>query len=105
MGLFSFFARNGHVNGASIHNRSTAAPTPNIPEEVFIAKESPLPPKPESTGSEKAESGISVLFAFLERNHEAKGYDDALVNPDNRHLEHHLEALQNELERTIRKVK
>jgi len=55
--------------------------------------------------AEETPIGINVLFAFLERNHEAKGYDDALINADATHLNENTEALRNELERTIRRVK
>lgn len=50
-------------------------------------------------------TGINVLFEFLERNHEGKGYDDALINADATHLDQNTEALKNELARTIRRVK
>ena len=55
--------------------------------------------------SSSSEHGINLLFQFLEKNYEKKGYDDALMNPDNTHLEQNIAALKNELERTIRKVK
>jgi len=49
--------------------------------------------------------GGDAWFQFLEKNYEKKGYDDALINPDNTHLEQNIAALKNELQRTIRKVK
>ncbi len=51
------------------------------------------------------ENNIELLFDFLDKNHEQKGYDDSLMNPDVKHLEQNLEALRNQLERTIRRVK
>jgi hypothetical protein len=53
----------------------------------------------------RSDYNIAVLYAFLDRNHEAKGYDDALLNPDSIHLTQNLDALKNELTRTINKVK
>ncbi|MBB1286928.1 hypothetical protein HRH25_21275 [Flavisolibacter sp. BT320] len=106
MGLFSFFNRkNGHANGTDVLNPSTAQPLPEIPEGVFIEKDKPADTRQDEKNGTAAENGINVLFQFLERNHEGKGYDDALVNPDTTHLEQNIEALKNDLERTIRKVK
>lgn len=102
MGLFSrFFNRsNGHANGVDNSSQQTAQKGPEITEETFIVKE-----KPAENRIAQEEVGINLLFQFLERNHEAKGYDDALINPDTTHLEQNIEALKNDLERTIRKVK
>ena len=92
MGLFDFFNRK---NGKS-----------QIPEDVFIEKDKPSDDASvESNGVLSGQNGINLLFQFLEKNYEAKGYDDALINPDITHLEQNKEALQNDLERTIRKVK
>ena len=105
MGLFSFLRKksgstaledaaglNGHApaigsNGVSHgeHNLTGKADEKNVGEKEAV--------------------GINVLFAFLERNHEGRGYDDALVNPDQTHLAQNIESLKNELERTIRRVK
>lgn len=46
-----------------------------------------------------------MLYEFLDKNYESKGYNDALVNPDTTHLDQNVIALKNDLERAIRKVK
>ena len=92
MGLFSFFNRK---NGKQ-----------EIPGEVFIEKDNPSKMVPnENSGDTSGQNGINLLFHFLEKNYESKGYDDALINPDVTHLDQNIEALRNDLERTIRKVK
>lgn len=92
MGLFDFFNRKNGTSG--------------IPEDVFIEKDkSSDDVTAESNGVPSAQNGINLLFQFLEKNYEGKGYDDALINPDITHLEQNKEALKNDLERTIRKVK
>lgn len=89
MGLFSFF------------NRKVS-----IPENVFLEKDKPENnPNDERNNTVLGENGINLMFQFLEKNHEGKGYDDALINPDNTHLQQNIEALKNDLERTIRKLK
>lgn len=75
----------------------------DIPEDVFIEKETPV--NGGSNTAPSVQNNIEMLFDFLDRNHEAKGYDDALINPDIKHLEQNIEALKNQLERTIRRVK
>jgi len=103
MGLFSFFNRkNGnavHLNGAdSAHKISENA------QGVFVETDKGLNAD-SAENNHSSEHGINLLFHFLEKNYEKKGYDDALMNPDNTHLEQNIAALKNELERTIRKVK
>lgn len=105
MGLFNFNRRNGHANGTPVYDRAEAE-RPEIPEALFIEKEqAPVQAAEERPPAPAPDNTIDVLFRFLDRNHEARGYDDALVNPDTSHLVHNVEALKNELERTIRKVK
>jgi hypothetical protein len=105
MGLFNFFNRkNGvpdHLNGAD-----SAQKLSDTPQGVFVEKDKQLNSgSAENHSSSSSEHGINLLFQFLEKNYEKKGYDDALMNPDNTHLEQNIAALKNELERTIRKVK
>lgn len=105
MGLFNWFnrKRNNGVNGSGV-NGVYSDNLPDIPEGVFVERERNDNDKGSVNGSQ-TENGISLLFQFLERNYESKGYDDALVNPDLTHLQHNTEALKSELDRTIRKVK
>lgn len=106
MGLFNFFNKsNGQTNGHDYAGPSIATAAPEIPENVFIEKENKSEDNPKEKAQNSSENGINLLFQFLDRNHEAKGYDDALVNPDGHDLAQNIEALENELIRTIRKVK
>lgn len=107
MGLFSFFSRKNGTNGLDISHATTTHPKqPDIPENIFIEKDATQKETADDKlSSTSNEHGINVLFLFLEKNHEGKGYDDALINPDNTHLEQNVEALKNELERTIKKQK
>jgi hypothetical protein len=101
MGLFSFFNQKGNPN-LSPPNTTL----PEIPENVFSENEKQeTNSSTDNAGSPKSQNGINLLFQFLERNHESKGYDDALVNPDHTHLNENVKALKNDLERTLRKVK
>lgn len=105
MGLFNFF--NGKQNSNNNNTQENLTnPLVEIPENIFLEKEKQTT---EATQDERTTSntdnGISVLFAFIEKNYEGKGYDDALINPDNTHLAQNIEALKNDLERTIRKIK
>lgn len=107
MGLFSFFNRkNDNSNGVDNIHTTIQQNLPEIPENIFLEKDkSQNNSNDERNNIVPTENGINLLFQFLEKNHEAKGYDDALVNPDNTHLEQNIEALKNDLERTIRKLK
>lgn len=96
MGLFSIFNRDNQQNKAV-----TNTVLPDIPEETFIEKNTTQ----KETVTEKAAVGLTLLYDFLDKNYESKGYDDALVNPDASHLEQNILALKNDLERCIRRVK
>lgn len=103
MSLFDIFNRqrqNGHT-----HTMAIETPIPDIPETTFIEKG---PPEKESADEKPVTSfngGIHLLYDFLDKNYESKGYNDALINPDTTHLEQNVIALKNDLERSIRKVK
>lgn len=101
MGLFDLFTSKKQGNGEFIRIDSNGTTgQPDITEEVFSVHD-----KSAAQPAEPLQTNINVLFDFLDRNHEQKGYDDALMNPDSTHLEHHLQSLKNELTRTIRRVK
>lgn len=101
MGLFNIFNRqrqNGHQ-----HDMAIETAIPDIPESTFIEKEQPEAEQPAEKVATTA--GIYLLYEFLDKNYESKGYNDALVNPDTSHLDQNVIALKNDLERSIRKVK
>lgn len=111
--MFDFFKKAGQNSqstpGLNGHSTASVQPLPEIDERVFIESADTPPSPPPGHFTEKAptpaDHNIGVLFAFLDRNHEAKGYDDALLNPDNSHLIQNIDALKNELSRTINRVK
>jgi hypothetical protein len=100
MGLFNFFNRQSKNGHSKIFNIET--PIPDIPEETFIEKEQPAKTTQEV---KPIHQGIHMLYEFLDKNYESKGYNDALINPDTTHLDQNITALKNDLERAIRKVK
>jgi hypothetical protein len=94
MGVFDFF------KSGRYEEKPATQSLPEIDEKVFIE------PKPaEPIVLPATDNNIMLLYGFLDRNHEVKGYDDALLNPDTSHMDQNLEALKNELVRTINKVK
>jgi len=75
-------------------------------EDVFIEKGAPRSGNTtETLETNQPINNIDLLYRFLDKNYEEKGYNDALVNPDAHHLEQNLEVLKYELERVIKKVK
>jgi hypothetical protein len=104
--MFNFF-KHADLNGAPApppngHNANADTALPVVEERVFIES---APPKEQAAVQPLVEYNIGILYAFMDRNHEVKGYDDALINPDSSHLNQNLEALRNELIRTLKKVK
>jgi len=125
MKLFNFFIRRESGFNVPNHDELSAkassmeTPLSEIDEKIFIEPTSANEPKIAShfitdsainTNMETpmnipADNNIGLLYVFLDRNHEAKGYDDALLNPDASHLHQNLDALKSELIRTLNKVK
>ncbi|MDN3584381.1 hypothetical protein [Mucilaginibacter flavus] len=104
--MFSFFKRAGNsgaqtppVNG---HHPNLNPALPEVEERVFIETGAP---KEHAQEPAQVDHHIGMLYAFMDKNHEVKGYDDALLNPDVSNLNQNLEALQSELVRTINKIK
>jgi hypothetical protein len=103
MGLFNLFNRT-HRDEHDL--KIEASPEAgDIPEKLFIEKEQPEAAQQEEKPVTPAVNGIHMLYEFLDNNHESKGYNDALINPDSSHLDQNIAALQNDLERSILKVK
>jgi hypothetical protein len=105
MGIFNFFRRRNNYENGLGGTLAPELPMPEIPENIFIEKNKPVESAAAQQGGVTVDNGINLLFKFLEQNHEAKGYDDALINPDTIHLEQNIEAMKNDLSRTILKVK
>lgn len=111
MGIFDYQKQNGNGHNPSEHvqeesvNGSADFTAHMIPEKTFIEKEPIHEKKTSASYKPTADNNINILFSILDKNHEQDGYDDALVNPDSSHLEQNIEALRNDLTRTIRKVK
>ncbi len=103
MGLFSFLNRRKE-NTNSVDTANAASHEVPLPLPID-ADASHSPVSSDNNGVAAGENGIYLLYHFLDRNYEKKGYDDALMNPDSTHLQQNTEALKNDLERTIRKVK
>src|SRR6185437_12748541 len=101
MGLFSFF-RNKKNNAilANPFGGSISPERPEVQKETFIEEE-----KTSSELRTEHAWNIDYLFEILNRDHEQRGYDDALRNPDSSHLDQNVLLLKNELGRTIKKVK
>lgn len=78
---------------------------PDIPEQLFIEKEQPPLSRHSNEQPEKKETSIELLFNFLDRNFESKGYDDALINPDSTNMHQNLDAIKNDFSRLVRRVK
>lgn len=111
MGIFKFFTneKQHQPNGfdAQQTNIATENETSVIPENIFVERGDSIG----DVGAVKPVidpvviNNIDMLYKFLDRNLESKGYDDALMNPDSYHLEQNLDAHRKELIRTIKKVK
>lgn len=86
MGLFDFFSRNRPTppNGQS-----------EIPKEVFIDESEPSGNN--HTSSNGDAKGIEAIYAFLLTDYEPKGYNDALINPDDSNKNNGIKSIKAKL--------
>ena len=106
--MFNFF-KNTDRNGTQVpplnakeFNPASASTLPEVEERVFVESKAPAGKTEEQA---PVDHHIGMLYTFMDRNHEVKGYDDALLNPDASNLNQNLDALKSELIRTLRRVK
>ena len=106
MGIFNIFNRkNGNKNAITDLNSTVSASHSEDMNGLTGENGLNLNSQTSESNGSTLQNGINLLFQYLDKNYEKKGYDDALINPDNIHLEQNIAALRNDLERTIRRVK
>jgi len=93
MGLFDFFRKQ-----QQIVELPPVASMPEIPKSVFVEDDVP----PESDESKVL--GIQAIYSFLLEDFEARGYNDALVNPDDSYKLDNIKLLSQDLDILIQKV-
>lgn len=79
---------------------------PDIQEGTFVEK----PPAEDSTNeaekkSEPDQDNIHLLYAFLSKDYQQQGYNDALLHPDTSYMTERVKEFRGELNIAIRKVK
>lgn len=98
--LSNLFGKNGRSNGANIDT-----PYPEVPEDVFIEKTTAVETPESKAEAELAQDNIHMVFAFLSKDYQQLGYDDALVHPDTSYRNEKIKEIQGELDIVIRKAK
>lgn len=79
---------------------------PEVKKDVFI--EEPAAQNSPTNAEEKAEPGqdnIHLLYAFLSKDYQQQGYNDALAHPDTSYMTDRVKEFRGELNIAIRKVK
>lgn len=77
MGLFSFFKKNQNANG-ELDTRERLQTPLSIASEYSIMNEENKPSEVQHNNV----VGIETIYKFLQSDFESKGYEDALINPD-----------------------
>lgn len=103
MGLFNFFSKQNH-NGQYKPANPPQTEHQGIPSKETFIESSGINRESENGQSQDSPKNIDLLYQFLDQNLAAKGYDDALINPDTNHMEQNIQLIYNELQRTIDKV-
>jgi len=98
MGLFNFFNRN-----KSIQLNGNDPQLIDIPKDLFIEESGPNEQK-QAVHSNGEIKGIDLIYAFLQDNYESRGYDDALINPDDSYKTENIKLIKLDLHILVQKV-
>lgn len=98
--LSKLFGNNSKSNGTE-----TQATYPDIPEEIFVEKSSPNDKNDSKEENEIDQDNIHMVYAFLSKDYQQSGYDDALVHPDTSFRDEKIREIQGDLDIVIRKSK
>lgn len=96
--LSKFFGNNGKSNGFE-----TEATYP--PEDVFIEKNTHEDKNSTKEENDISQDNIHMVYAFLSKDYQQVGYDDALVHPDTSFRNEKVREIQGDLDIVIRKCK
>lgn len=94
MGLFNFFKKNGV---ALVKNNGDGGPVPEIAKDGFNRNQDIL------TTSD-LNRGLEQIYSFLQADYEGKGYNDALVNPDDSYKSDNIRLIKLDLQILIDKT-
>ena len=97
MGLFSFFNRDR--SGKTVLNNRRI----DIPREIFIEDGEPKDQNGILHSNGKI-NGIEAIYGFLQDDYESKGYNDALVNPDDSYKADNIRLIKLDLQILVQKV-
>lgn len=102
MGFFNFFRSKPIEQEFPIVNE-----LPEIKEEDFIDNTEPEEHKPETVYQVTYGTGfpIDAIYAFIKRDFEQKGFEDAMVNPENSYKESGMVLVKNELKQLFEQVR
>ncbi|MCE1166501.1 MAG: hypothetical protein LWX70_00240 [Sphingobacteriia bacterium] len=106
MGLFDFLRRNSNAQAKELpqtNETKEEKELPEIPKNLFIEDNEPVEVKQEVAGRTDV-NGIEAIYAFLQKDYEEKGYNDAIVNPDDSHLKDNIKVIRYDLEMVVERV-
>lgn len=99
MGLFSFFKRDRVSPNATLNGDEQ----PEIPKDIFVDESEPQESSAQfhTNGFPK---GVEALYAFLQADYESRGYNDALVNPDESYKSDNISLMKHDLQILIQRA-
>ncbi len=106
MGLFDFLRRNSNAQAKELpltNETKEEKELPEIPKNLFVEDNEPVEVKQEVAGRTDV-NGIEAIYAFLQKDYEEKGYNDAIVNPDDSHLKDNIKVIRYDLEMVVERV-
>jgi hypothetical protein len=77
MGLFSFLKKDQNKREEQVNQEGLQASLPIADDNIMEEKNKPNDPQ-----QRNSVVGLETIYKFLQSDFESKGYDDALINPD-----------------------
>ena len=102
MGLLNFFKKNQKPPNTN-DTKNELLPVNENSDDIFL-KDKELTGYTGYYSSNGEAKGIELIYAFLQDNYERKGFNDALINPDESNKTDNLKLIQFDLEILIQKV-
>lgn len=101
MGIFSFLFANKKNENFENGNK------PEITEDKFVDYSDPIEPENKSQYSVSYGTGfpIDIIYGFINKDFEQKGYDDAMVSSESNYKESGKKLIVNELKQLFEQVK
>ncbi|SKB96039.1 hypothetical protein SAMN05660226_04017 [Parapedobacter luteus] len=96
----SIFSKNGSANSTLAVKHTEEVDRKDVTEELFVEKKPVM-----EDGFMSSNKGILAIYHYLEGDFESKGFNDAMISPDESYKQENIRLIRYDLEIIIQKVR